>query len=179
MKKNQETHKRSNDAFKINVDMTLNQTKILFVCHGNICRSPACEFVMKDIVNKAGQKDSFVIASAATTEDEIWGGVGNPVYPPMKEVLRQHGLDCEGKRAVLLTRKDYSCYDYLIGMDNENLRDMHYICGGDPDGKMSRLLDWAGVNRSVADPWYTRDFEEAYQDIVIGCRALCQNLCEK
>lgn len=151
-------------------------TRILFVCHGNICRSPACEFVMKDIVARAGRADDFEIASAATTEDEIWGGVGNPVYPPMKRVLAEHGINCEGKRAVLLTRKDYSCYDYLIGMDNENLRDMQYICGGDPDGKISLLMAWAGLNRSVADPWYTRDFEAAYQDAVTGCRALFEKL---
>ena len=150
--------------------------KILFVCHGNICRSPACEFVMKDIVDRAGRTDDFVIASAATTEDEIWGGVGNPVYPPMERVLAEHGIDCEGKRAVLLRRKDYLYYDYLIGMDNENLRDMQYICGGDPDGKMSLLMAWAGESRSVADPWYTRDFEAAYRDVVIGCKALYEKV---
>ena len=94
----------------------------------------------------------------------------------MKRVLAEHGINCEGKRAVLLTRKDYSCYDYLIGMDNENLRDMQYICGGDPDGKISLLMAWAGLNRSVADPWYTRDFEAAYQDAVTGCRALFEKL---
>ena len=131
-------------------------TRIIFVCHGNICRSPACEFVMKDIVARAGRADDFEIAS--------------------KRVLAEHGINCEGKRAVLLTRKDYSCYDYLIGMDNENLRDMQYICGGDPDGKISLLMAWAGLNRSVADPWYTRDFEAAYQDAVTGCRALFEKL---
>ena len=152
--------------------------KILFICHGNICRSPACEFIMRDLVERAGRADDFVIASAATTEEEIWNGVGNPVYPPMKRVLAEHGLACEGKRAVLLTRSDYSCYDYLIGMDEEKLRDMRSICGGDPDGKMSRLMSWAGADRSVADPWYTRDFEAAFQDALIGCRALYEKLIQ-
>lgn len=131
---------------------------------------------MKDIVSRAGQADRFYIASAATTENEIWGGVGNPVYPPMQRVLASHGLSCEGKRAVLLTRKDYSCYDYLIGMDNENLHDMKYICGGDPEGKMSLLMSWTGEDREVSDPWYTRDFEAAYRDIVEGCKALFEKL---
>ena len=155
------------------------KTKILFVCHGNICRSPACEFVLKDMVEKAGLKDHFFISSAATTEEEIWHGAGYPVYPPMKEVLNAHGLSCDGKRAVLLKAEDYDSYDYLIGMDSENLYDMKMICGGDPDGKISLLMSWAGENRSVKDPWYTRDFEGAFQDIVVGCQGLFTALMEQ
>ena len=118
--------------------------KILFVCHGNICRSPMAEFVMKDLVQKAGLADQFYIASAATSTEEIWNGVGNPVYPPAKAELARHGIGCEGKRAVQLTRKDYEKFDYLIGMDSANIRNMHRMLGGDPEGKIFRLLSFAG-----------------------------------
>ena len=145
--------------------------KILFICHGNICRSPVAEFVLKDMVKKAGREKEFFIASAATTTDEIWNGVGNPVYPPARDTLLQHGIDPVGKRAALLTRDDYDRYDFLIGMDRENLHDMHRICGGDPQHKISLLLDYTDHPRDVADPWYTRNFDVAYADIVEGCRA--------
>jgi protein-tyrosine phosphatase len=149
-------------------------TKILFVCHGNICRSPVAEFVLKDMVKKAGKEKEFFIASAATTTDEIWNGVGNPVYPPARDTLLQHGIDPSGKRATLLTQDDYNRYDFIIGMDRENLHDMHRICGGDPQHKISLLLDYTDHPRDVADPWYTRNFDVAYADIVEGCKAFVE-----
>ena len=146
--------------------------KILFVCHGNICRSPMCEFVFKDMVEREGLAGQFYIESRATHTDEIWGDVGNPVYPPAKKKLAEHGLSCEGKRAQLLEYSEYGKYDYFIGMDGENLHAMKRILRGDPDGKVSLLLDYTDRPRSVADPWYTRDFETTYRDVVEGCTAL-------
>ncbi|MDD7200636.1 MAG: low molecular weight protein-tyrosine-phosphatase [Sphaerochaetaceae bacterium] len=155
-------------------------TKILFVCHGNICRSPMAEFFCKDLVLKEGIADQFHIESAATTSEEIWNGRGNPVYPPAREVLLRHGINPAGKRARLMTRGDYRLFDYLVGMDDENLCDMRRIAGGDLEGKIYGLMDFvewrksgtlvAGSGRDVADPWYTRDFEAAWNDIVQGCQ---------
>lgn len=141
---------------------------ILFVCHGNICRSPMAEFVMKDLVRQAGLEDRFQIASAATSTEEL----RNPVYPPARRKLAEHGLSCAGKTSRQLTRADYAQYDLLIGMDRANLRNMARICGGDPEGKLHGLLEYAGRSGEVADPWYTGDFETAYQDILAGCRGL-------
>jgi len=146
--------------------------KILFVCHGNICRSPMAEFVMKDIVAKAGRSAEFEIASAATSTEEL----GNPVYPPARAKLAEHGIGCAGKTARQLTRADYNKYDLLIGMDSANIRNMTRICGGDTDGKIRLLLDYIGQHRDVADPWYTRDFEATWQDVLAGCTALLQQL---
>ena len=146
--------------------------KILFVCHGNICRSPMAEFVMKDMVKKAGLSDQFEIASAATSTEEI----GNPVYPPARRKLAQHGLRCDGKRARQMTRSDYQNYDLLIGMDSWNIRNMTRICGGDRQGKIRMLLDYTGRPHSVADPWYTGDFDETWDDVNEGCRALLEHL---
>jgi len=146
--------------------------KILFVCHGNICRSPMAEFVMKDIVAKAGRAGEFEIASAATSTEEI----GNPVYPPARAKLAEHGIGCAGKTARQLTKADYGKYDLLIGMDSANIRNMNRICGGDPDGKIRLLLDYIGEHRDVADPWYTRDFEATWRDVLSGCTALLQQL---
>ena len=146
--------------------------KILFVCHGNICRSPMAEFVMKDMVKKAGLEDQFEIASAATSTEEI----GNPVYPPARRKLAQHGLRCDGKRARQMTRTDYQNYDLLIGMDSWNIRNMTRICGGDRQGKIRMLLDYTGRSRSVADPWYTGDFDATWDDVNEGCRALLEHL---
>lgn len=145
---------------------------ILFVCHGNICRSPMAEFVMKDLVQKAGLEHAFSIASAATSTEEI----GNPVYPPARRKLAQHGIGCAGHAARQLRRDDYDRYDYLIGMDSANLRNMHRICGGDPAGKISLLLDWTDRPGSVADPWYTGDFEATWQDVLEGCRNLLEQI---
>ena len=147
-------------------------TNILFVCHGNICRSPMAEFVMKDLVKKAGLEHEFSIASAATSTEEI----GNPVYPPARRKLAEHGIGCAGHAARQLRRDDYDLWDYLIGMDSANLRNMHRICGGDPAGKISLLLDWTNRPGSVADPWYTGDFEATWQDVLEGCRNLLEQI---
>ena len=142
--------------------------KILFVCHGNICRSPMAEFVMKDLVEKAGLADAFSIASAATSTEEI----GNGVYPPALRMLAAHGIGCAGKTARQMTRRDYEAYDLLIGMDSANLRNMRRICGGDPAGKIRLLLDYTRRPGDVADPWYTGDFAATWRDVDEGCRGL-------
>ncbi len=148
-------------------------TKILFVCHGNICRSPAAEFVMKELARIAGLEDEFEIASAATSAEEL----GNPVYPPMRRVLAEHGIDCAGKTARQLRRSDYEDYDLLIGMDEENMWNMRRKFHGDVAGKLKNLLDYAGrEGEAVADPWYTRDFEQTWADVLEGCEALLEAL---
>ena len=146
--------------------------KILFICHGNICRSPMAEFVMKDMVKKAGLESRFQIASAATSTEEI----GNPVHRGTREKLRQAGISCAGKTARQLTRSDYAAYDYLIGMDTWNIRNMHRMLGGDPDKKIYKLLEFAGSTQDVADPWYTGDFETTYRDVVAGCQGLLSKI---
>ena len=146
--------------------------KILFVCHGNICRSPMAEFIMKDMVNKAGLSEQFDISSAATSTEEI----GNPVYPPARRKLAEHGIECSGKYARQLTNADYDKYDLLIGMDQANLRNMHHICGGDYSNKMHLLMDYTDSPGNVADPWYTRDFETTWRDIEKGCRGLLEHI---
>ncbi len=151
--------------------------KILFVCHGNICRSPMAEFVFKDMLVKRGISDRFYIASAATSTEEIWNGIGNPVYPPAKAELARHGISCEGKRAVLFKKSDYEKYDYLIGMDDANIRNMVRTVGGDPEHKIHKLLEYAGSGRAIADPWYTGNFDVTYADVVEGCAALLEQLC--
>ena len=144
-------------------------TKILFVCHGNICRSPMAEFVMKDLVKKAGLEGQFHIESAATSSEEL----GNPVYPPARRKLAEHGLSCAGKTARQLKSRDYGLFDLLIGMDQANLRNMRRICGGDRDGKIHPLMEFAGcLEAEVADPWYTGDFEATWQDVLAGCQGL-------
>ena len=132
--------------------------KILFICHGNICRSPIAEFVLKDMVRRRGMERMFHIESRATSSEEIWGGRGNPVYPQARKILAEHGISCAGKEAQRLTKSDYAEYDYIIGMDQENMRWMHRMLGGDPDGKLSLLMDYTDHPRSVADPWYTGSF---------------------
>ena len=149
--------------------------KILFICHGNICRSPMAEFVMKDLVRKAGVEDMFHIESAATSTEEI----GNPVYPPARRKLSEHGISCAGKTARQLRKADYEHYDYLVGMDSANFRNMQRICGGDPEGKISLLLDYTDHPGSVADPWYTGDFEATWQDVLAGCRGLLAEIMGK
>ena len=144
--------------------------KVLFICHGNICRSPMAEFVLKDMVKKLNIEDQFYIASAATSTEEIYRGIGNPVYPPARAELAKHGISCEGKFAVQLQASDYDKYDYLIGMDNANIRNIQ-IMTGHKGGKIKMLLQYAGMEKEVADPWYTGNFSETYNDIVKGCGA--------
>lgn len=151
-------------------------TKILFVCHGNICRSPMAEFIFKDLVRKCGRAEEFEVASCATSREEIWNGVGNPVYPPAREELAKHGIACAGKRAVQLTKADYNHYDLLIGMDENNIRNMMRILGADPEGKVRKLMDYTGRGGDVADPWYSDRFDIAYRDIEEGCKALLEHL---
>ena len=146
--------------------------KILFVCHGNICRSPMAEFVMKDLVQKAGLADHFYIESAATSTEEI----GNEVYPPAKRKLAEHGISCKGKTARQMTRSDYQCFDLLIGMDDWNIRNMTRIAGGDPEGKIHKLLDYTARKGDVADPWYTGDFDATWRDVTEGCGELLKSL---
>ena len=147
-------------------------TKILFVCLGNICRSPMAEFIMRDLVRQRGLEAAFEIASAATSDEEL----GNPVYPPARRMLASHGIDCGGKRAVQLCRADYDRYDWLLGMEAANIRRMRAICGGDPEGKIARLLDGTPNPRDIADPWYTGDFQSTWDDLVEGCTALLDRL---
>ncbi len=146
--------------------------KIMFVCHGNICRSPMAEFVLKDMVRRRGLEKEFVIFSSATSTEEIWNGIGNSVYPPAKAVLESHGIDPSGKRAVELKASDYDKYDLFIGMDSANIRNMTRILGGDKDNKIHKLMEYTGGNADVSDPWYTRDFDRCYKDIYAGCEAL-------
>lgn len=147
-------------------------TKILFVCYGNICRSPMAEFVMKDLVRKAGLEKRFEIASAATSTEEI----GNPVYPPAQRKLAEHGISCTGKVARQLKNSDFEAYDLLIGMDHSNLRSMYRICGGDYSEKMHLMMDYTDHPGEVADPWYTDDFEATWRDVLAGCRGLLDYL---
>ena len=142
--------------------------KVLFVCHGNICRSAAAETVLKQMARTAGRHD-LAIASAATTREEI----GHDVYPPMKRALHEAGYQCESHAARQTVRADYDRWDYIIGMDDENMWDMKRIYGGDPERKLSMLLDWAGTpGREIDDPWYTRDFSGALKQIEDGCRGI-------
>ena len=146
--------------------------RILFVCHGNICRSPMAEFVMKDLVKKAGLEGKFLIESAATSTEEI----GNSVYPPARQKLAEHGISCKGKTARQMNSSDYNRYDLLIGMDSWNIRNMNRICGGDPEGKIHMLMDYTNRPGEVADPWYTDDFEATWQDVLEGCQALLKTI---
>ena len=142
--------------------------RVLFVCHGNICRSPMAEFVFKDMINKKQLQSDFYIASAATSTEEIWNGIGNPVYPPAKRELAKHGISCEGKRAVQITKADYGKYDYILGMEERNIRNILRIVGKDPEGKVKLLLDYSDNPRDIADPWYTGDFGRTWRDIERG-----------
>ena len=149
--------------------------KILFICHGNICRSPMAEFIFKDMVSKAGLLDQFEIVSAATSREEI----GNPVHPGTRRILDSLGISSRGKCAVQTTKKEYAYYDYIIGMDSWNVRNMLRIYGGDPDEKIYKLLDFTGSSGDVADPWYTGDFDATYRDVYAGCTALLDDEIKK
>ena len=156
--------------------------KVLFICHGNICRSPMSEFVLKDMVEKRGIKDQFEIASAATSTEEIWGDQGNPIYPPAQRELKKHGIgntpytNFRNKRARQVTKSDYYHYDYLLCADSNNIRNTLRLVGKDPDKKIQLLLDYTDRPRSIADPWYTDNFELTYSDIVEGCTAFLERI---
>ncbi|MBE7046593.1 MAG: low molecular weight phosphotyrosine protein phosphatase [Ruminococcaceae bacterium] len=148
--------------------------RIMFVCHGNICRSTMAEFVMKDMIKKEGLSDKVYVASSATSREEI----GNPVHYGTRNKLREHGISTDGKYAVQLTKNDYKEYDYILGMDSYNIRNILRITDGDPEGKVSKLLDLTS-GRDIADPWYTGNFDETYDDVVEGCEALLKKIQEK
>lgn len=146
--------------------------RILFVCHGNICRSPMAEFVMKETVKCAGMEEQFYIESAATSTEEL----GNPVYPPARRKLSEHGIRCDGKTARQMRREDYDRFDLLIGMDCFNLRNMRRIVGGDPANKLRLLLDYTNCPGEVDDPWYSGDFDATWRDVTAGCEGLLRSL---
>lgn len=149
--------------------------KVLFTCHGNICRSPMAEMIFKQLVRERGLEKQFTIASAATSTEEI----SNPVYPPARAELVRHGIPVEKRGARQLTRRDYDDYDLLIGMDNANIRNMHRMLGGDPQGKIHRLMDFTTRPGEVSDPWYSDRFDIAYRDIRQGCEALLAWVMER
>ena len=142
--------------------------KILFVCHGNICRSPMAEFVFKKMISERGLSEKFEVASRATSAEEL----GNPVYPPARRELLRHGIDPGGKYAIQLTRADYDKYDLLIGMDSANIRNMLRLFGSDPMEKIHKLMDYTSRPGDVDDPWYSGNFEITYRDVCDGCEAL-------
>ncbi len=151
--------------------------KILFICHGNICRSPMAEFMFKDLIEKEGIAEQFYVESAATSSEECWNGIGNPVYPPARQELAKHGISCEGKRARQIVKADYEAYDFLIGMEGYNIRNMKWAFGEDTEGKIYKLLDFAGGG-DISDPWYSGDFTRTYRDILRGLEGFLMYLRE-
>lgn len=149
-----------------------NKIHILFICHGNICRSPMAEMIMKELVRQRGLEAKFEISSMAATTEEI----GQDMYPPAKRALTAHRIPYTKRKAALITMQDYAWADYIIAMDEENMYDLSHLTHGDRDKKVSRLLYWAGEKRDVADPWFTDDYEKTYEDIVRGCRAVLEKL---
>ena len=145
-----------------------NMIKIMFVCHGNICRSPMAEFVLRKMAKEKGLSKEFLIASSATSCDEL----GNCVYPPVRSLLKTKGIDTLGKYSVQLKKSDYEKYDLFIGMDSANIRNMMRIFGSDPDNKIVKMMDFTSRGGDVADPWYTRDFDQTYNDIYDACKCI-------
>ena len=150
--------------------------RIMFVCHGNICRSPMAELISRRLAAEMGL--ALTVSSSATSTEEIWNGIGNPVYPPARAELLRHGIDPAGKRAVQLRAEDYEKYDLFVGMDGANIRNMHRILGGDPQRKIRKLMEYTAKGGDVSDPWYTDRFDIAYADILAGCTALLQKIKE-
>ena len=175
-------HSQQNACSQLNISSQMNTdhqessrvTKILFVCHGNICRSTMAQYVMQDLVEKNGLAESFFIDSAATSTEEI----GNPVDPRTRRKLQQEGIHCGNHRARQMTRADYEEFDYLIGMDHNNLRNMMRMLKDDPLGKVSLLLDWTEKPRDIADPWYSGNFDLTYEDVTEGCEALFKKILD-
>ena len=150
--------------------------RIMFVCHGNICRSPMAEFILKDMIKGRADRDCFVIESSATSTEEIWNSRGNPVYPPAKKELAAHGIGCEGKRAVQLRADDYDKYDLFAVMDSANYRNALRLLGGDPEGKVKKLMSFTYLGGDVEDPWYSGDFSGVYRDITEGCEGILREI---
>ena len=150
--------------------------KIMFVCHGNICRSPMAEFIFKKMVAERGLSAEFEIRSSATSAEEITNGIGKPVYPAARAELEKHSISPDGKQAVQLQGSDYDKYDLFIGMDSANIRNMHRILGGDPDGKIRKMMDYTDRPGDVADPWYVGHFDTTYRDIFEACEGLLKTL---
>lgn len=148
---------------------------ILFICHGNICRSPLAEFVMKDLTERQGLAGKFQIASAATSREEL----GNDIHPGTRRVLEREGIPFSSRQARQITKSDYEAYDYIIAMDRANLRNLERLLGGDPEGKFFLFLEFVGEHRDIADPWYTGNFDETYRDIKQGCTALLEFLLQQ
>ncbi len=153
----------------------VNLIKIMFVCHGNICRSPMAEFVFKDMIKRLGIQDKIVVESSATSYEEI----GNPVHDGTRKKLSEYGISVKGKYAKKLAKSDYNDFDYFIGMDSANIRNMNIIFGGDPDNKISKLLEFANETGDIADPWYTGNFDITYDDVVRGCNGLLEKIKEE
>lgn len=154
-------------------------TKIVFVCHGNICRSPMAEFIFKELVRKRGLDGEFFVESRATSTEEIWNGVGNPIYPPAADELKRNGIPFEKRRATQLKKDDLTAYDLFIGMDNNNIRNMHRILGKEAEDRIYRLMDFTPRKGEVTDPWYSDRFDIAYRDIYDGCLGLLDKLTTK
>ncbi len=157
----------------------MNKIKIMFVCHGNICRSPMAEFIFKKMIEDEGVSDWFIVSSSATSSEEIYMGRGNPVYPPARKELAKHGISCEGKYAVQLSKTDYDKYDLFVCMDRYNVKNAERIFVSDVDNKIHMLMEYTGTPKDVADPWYTGNFEITYNDIYNGCKALIEFLINK
>ena len=159
--------------------MKSDMKRIMFVCHGNICRSPMAEFIFKGMVAERGLSHSFEIASSATSTEEIWNGIGNPIYPPAQRELKRRGVHYDNRRAVQLCREDYDKYDMFVGMDSMNVRNMHRIFGGDRENKIYKLMEFTSRGGDVSDPWYSDRFDIAFDDIYEGCSNLLSLLCKE